>query len=926
MNPYLDAGLKSKVARRLFAMFMVAALIPVGGLSLFTYTEVSDTLIDLNYRRLQQDAKSIGMELIQQLLWHQQMLDDDAKHYAQVGAEALAAAGRRNEYRTIAVMPEAEQAALTAPQRKQLARPKGVLRFDARNEAEMIAVVPGSERLLKAEMKRAALWTSEFLSDRYCVLTLEWTLLYCTDNLSVPPPQKLDEALGRQNSGVFEWQTAGEAQLGAYWRAPLEASFALPGFVVVVSDPKRDVLALLNDFRQIFPAIVVLALALAAWLAIVQIRSQMQPLDRLEKGTRRLAQGDFGSRVEVAGNDEFASLAGSFNRMADSLDHKFNLLQALGELDRAILSASDIETVIRLLLENSPRATSCDECAVLRFDGEGNVMLWSIAEAAADAAPQVACLDVDAAPYRRSEESWRQADAALLAELGLHRFVERGATQALLFPARVGERIDSILLLAFRRAPPDRDEIVQSGRSLADRLSAAAFSLEWEDKLYHQAHYDALTDLPNRALLRDRVKQALLRGEREKLAVGLMLIDLDDFKNINDSLGHSAGDQLLVSCAKKLLAAARNTDTVARLGGDEFVVLVPDLHRHEAGSIVDRIANDICLELASGVEVGDRSISSTASIGIAIYPDNGKIAEDLLKNADAAMYESKRLRRGSYQFYSDEMNAEVAQRFQLAQDLRRALDQVEFRLVYQPKIDRATRCVTGGEALVRWVSPTRGFVSPGQFIPMVDELGLGDRMGTWVMREACKQMAAWDAQGCPPITISVNISPAQFSAESFVDDVRDALQDNNLEPWRLELEILESMAVGGSEGINDTLKVLRGIGVGIALDDFGTGYSSLVYLTQLSANVLKIDRGFIVNLMADERQQAIVHKIISLAQALDYKVVAEGVEEAEQVRLLAEMGCDVFQGYFFSKPIDPAAFVAFQRGSLAGAGVAAALQ
>jgi len=274
------------------------------------------------------------------------------------------------------------------------------------------------------------------------------------------------------------------------------------------------------------------------------------------------------------------------------------------------------------------------------------------------------------------------------------------------------------------------------------------------------------------------------------------------------------------------------------------------------------------------------------------------------------MYESKRGRRGGYHFYSSRMNAAIGARFELAQELREAMERQEFYLVYQPKVAVNSGRIIGAEALIRWASPGRGIVSPGRFIPIIDEMGLGVRLGEWVINTACAQMAAWDAQGHAPVPVSVNVSAAQFHSGEIVTQVRQALAQHALDAHRLELEILESMAVGDSANATATLSELRGIGVNIALDDFGTGYSSLVYLTQLPANVLKIDRGFIVNLLPDGRQQAIVERIISLAKVLHYTVVAEGVEDRGQSTLLAAMGCDVFQGNLFSKPVRAEEFVA----------------
>jgi len=924
MNWIRGFGLGSHVAQRLFVLFLLASLIPVGGLTYFAYTEVSHMLTELNYRRLQQDAKAGGMGIIQRLSWREQAL----KRLAERLTDREGSGGRVEIPQQIEGIPHLEIVGrevlgkLAPNQIEHLRRSGVVLRLTQGLEPFMLVAIPGSSRLIRARLEPDSLWREEDTANRYCVMTAGGAPLYCTVDLAAPSGQWL-AGLAGQNSGVFPWQVEGEDHIAAYWHARLQASFSNDGFIVVVSESKKDVLAILTRFRQTLPAIMVLALALAAWFSIAQIRRQMRPLERLEAGTRRLAHGDFASRVEVKGNDEFASLAESFNRMAESLNHKFHLLRALGELDRTILAVSEMDRVAAMLLAHVPLAVPCDGAGILRRDPKGETRLL-IADTGASSLETVEriCPEGSSMPDWSDDQPWFLLDLALPDNACMRYFADKGATVALVFPARSGERIESALILAYRQLPQDVGDMVQGGRSLADRLSAAESSIAWEDKLYRQAHYDALTNLPNRVMLRDRMEQALLRADREGLSVAAMLVDLDDFKQVNDSLGHNAGDRLLVSIAERLTSHARATDTVARLAGDEFVVLITDLQKDGAISVVDRIASKMSAELARPVDLANRCVSSPASIGIALYPDNAEGYEDLLMAADAAMYESKRSRRGGYRFYTDSMNVAVRERFDLAQELREAMDRKEFLLVYQPKIEAATGRVVGAEALVRWASPKRGLVSPMDFIPLVDEIGLQGRLGEWVLDTACAQAVAWESMGYASLSISVNVSPAQFHDGEIMVHVREALARHGLDSRHLELEVLESMAVSDYAGTTSILAALREMGVGVALDDFGTGYSSLVHLTRLPANVLKIDRGFIMALLSGSRQQAIVEGIISLAKALNYVVVAEGVEEVAQMKMLAAMGCDLFQGYLFSRPLSAKDFITFLDGAAAHTAIA----
>lgn len=931
MRTFLENTLRSRVARRLFILFLCAALLPTAGLALIAYQQVSDALIDLNYRRLQQDAKSLGMGVIQRLRWREESLRTQLAAMANDASETLGMpsdfAGENGRIGALTVIERQQLAELSSEQWVHLSKSNVLMQLTPDGVASMTMAIDGASRYVQAHLIGEAVWRDDDAGANYCILTRTGLRLFCSPGMPVPPADHWSADLHAQkNAGVFKWQVNGEDHLAAFWQIPLQASLAHEGLLVVVSDNRDDVLAVLGRFRQFFPAIVVLAMALAAGLAVSQIRRQMRPLVNLEKHTAQLAHGDFHSRIEVDGDDEFSRLAESFNHMSDRLNHKFHLLQSLGELDRAILTLSELDSVVRLLLLHVQGAVACDHAGVLCFDQDRNALYC------ADGAKPVvlershpifdggllfSMLDVD--------DSWLELDLAVPENRKLALLIGEKATWAFIFPARVEDRLDSALVLAYEQAPRETDVMVQAGRSLADRLVTAAINISWGDKLYHQANFDALTDLPNRTLLRDRVEQALLRAERENLALALIVIDLDRFKDINDSLGHAAGDALLVSCARRIRRIARHSDTVARLGGDEFIVVVSDLPRTGAAIVADRIAASLSTEIGLPVDLGTHRISAPASIGIALYPDNGADIHELMKNADAAMYESKRQHHGGYRFYSEEMNAEIKSRFEIMQDLRNALDNNEFFLVYQPKIDATTGRVVGAEALVRWASPRLGLVFPGQFIPMIDEIGLECRLGQWVIDTACAQAAEWIAQGSAPLPVSVNISPAHFQSREIVTQVCAALSRNNLAADLLELEILESSAMGDSDTTNGILSELRCMNVGIALDDFGTGYSSLVYLTKLPANVLKIDRGFILDLLTDSRKKAIVGQIISLAKVLNFKVVAEGVEDEAQVHVLTAMGCDIFQGYFFSKPLNPELFIKFRKGTeekLAGNSVA----
>ncbi len=903
--------LNSTVGRRLLLRFVLAALLPMGSVALFAYFQVGDMLVEVNYRRLQQDSRSLGMSFIENFNWRAHALRREAARLAPPNATAST---RLEGFTHCRVVEQPSRLDLTREQTHHLAQDGVILLLAGELAPAMLARIPGQQRLLLGQLDRPTLWRDEEAPEHYCVVGADFQPLYCTPGLASPRAESWPRLLAQRNLGVFPWRAweAGGSSdyLAAFWRARLQAPYAHPGIIVMVADSKQSVLKGLERFQLVFPAIVVAALALAMLLSINQIRRQMRPLERLTEGTRRLANGDFGATVPVGGDDEFGSLARSFNLMAGNLRRKFHLLHMLAELDRAILGASELNYLVHSLLGQIHLAIPCDRAGLVRIDAAGDSTFMAapgkvgVTRDTRMISSRIwECLSPD------TGQPWLQVSLDAASADSLRQLFDEPLREILLFPSRVNGRLDTLLVLAYATLPEDFADIVAAGRSVADRLAVAAANIAWEDKLYHQAHYDALTDLPNRTLLRDRVEQALARAVREHTSVALILLDLDNFKQVNDSLGHSAGDTLLIECAHRLNSHIRQSDTVARLGGDEFILLLPELARGGESGILEALARKLNETLATPMSIADRQVTTPASIGIALYPDNADNFEDLLKMADAAMYESKRQQPGGFRFYSANMNAEAQARFELAQDLRAAIGRDELLLYYQPKVELAGRRIVGAEALVRWNSPKRGLVPPDQFVPLLGGMGLDDWLSDWVLETACAQLAAWDRLGLPSLSVSVNISPATFQRGNLLRKVRDVLDSNGLAPQRLELEILETTAVTQSSEVRDTLAGLRAMGIDIALDDFGTGYSSLVYLIQVPANILKIDRVFIQNLDSDARQQAIVERIIALAKALGFSVVAEGVEKAAQMEQLAAMHCDLIQGYLISPPLPPDDFI-----------------
>ena len=421
-----------------------------------------------------------------------------------------------------------------------------------------------------------------------------------------------------------------------------------------------------------------------------------------------------------------------------------------------------------------------------------------------------------------------------------------------------------------------------------------------DDRVHHIAFHDDLTSLPNRLMLNQCLDRALSRHRRAGSKLAILFMDLDRFKVINDSLGHEVGDVMLRQVADRLRAQSREGDTIARMGGDEFVVLIEN---RDNLNDISACARRLIEELSAPYLLGKKDCHVTLSIGISVFPSDGSDSQALLKAADVAMYRAKELGRNNYQYYLPSMNVHTLERLELESDLRRALERGEFLLHYQPKVEIATGLITGTEALLRWAHPVRGLVSPLEFISLAEETGLIVPIGEWVLATACAQNKLWQDMGLTDLGVAVNLSARQFSDSKLLENLTRIIHASGLDPSSLELEITESAVMSHGEYAAGVLEQLKSIGVRIAIDDFGTGYSSLAYLKRFPIDTLKVDRSFIRDIPADSGDKKIARAIIAMAHALRLKVVAEGVENAEQLKFLRAQHCDAVQGYFLFRPL-----------------------
>jgi diguanylate cyclase (GGDEF)-like protein/PAS domain S-box-containing protein len=503
--------------------------------------------------------------------------------------------------------------------------------------------------------------------------------------------------------------------------------------------------------------------------------------------------------------------------------------------------------------------------------------------------------------------AWAQHEPLFVADVGKDQGFSRsdvalraGLRGAVAIPVKVGDRFGGVMELFSSEAIAGDEMLMNLLKGVSAQIGHFFTRKHAEDALRFVATHDSLTDLGNRAIFTEQLGHALARADRYKKGLAVLFVDIDRFKIVNDTLGHTAGDRMLQECARRLKDCLRGSDTVARLGGDEFVVMVEDFSGPRDAIAV---AQKILTSLSRPLVLEAQELNPSASIGIAIAPDDGADVEMLLKNADIAMYRAKEQGRNNYQFYSAQMNKHTFERLAMESSLRKATERGEFLLHYQPKLHLETGAISGVEALVRWRHPDMGMVPPVQFIPIAEETGLIGQIGEWVLRTACEQGRKWREAGLPAFRIAVNLSARQFAQKNLLADVARIMAETSIPADGLEFEITESLMMQNPEHATQTLHKLRGMGIHLSIDDFGTGYSSLGYLKRFPINCVKVDRSFIKDIPNDKDDMAITRGVIALGHSLRLKVVAEGVETKEQQDFLHENGCDEMQGYLFSKPL-----------------------
>jgi diguanylate cyclase (GGDEF)-like protein len=926
---------RSKVARRMLMFFMLSAFIPIVFLALLSYWESNRLLVKQAHTRLGADANIYQKSIYDRLLLVDQLLREAAQRFAMDDFSVTAEEHFGNRLRGLALALPAgdmvsifgeriEVAGLNISAARHLSKGEAMLNTQDKGQDSSILMLRTlypqelKKGLLVAEISPDYLWgdADMFAQDvNLCVLNENYVSLFCSLSLQTDAIEQAVRKTVHSIKGEFSWQEDQNSYLASYYEIFLEPKFFSSRWLVVAAQPEIDALGSMKTFNTIFWGSVTLAVLLIMLLSMIQIRRVLVPLEKLIDGTRRLGKNDFATKVDVVSPDEFGELAASFNVMSGRLGDQFETLTALSKIDREILSGVDIDKIAENVLMHLQKMMVANFACISVFDHDvpEQTRLYRIDENAKrlPVQHQVLTENIQQLLITNPNGVWTDSEP-VCQQLQIDQ-IKSDVQHLFMLPLNWKDQMVGFISLGFR-VPAAWQEELKRIQDYADRVAVALFTKNREAMLLRQARIDALTGLPNRFLFMEQLQKEIAQAQRVARKLAVLYIDLDRFKNINDSFGHTVGDKLLCEAGERLHQCVRESDTVARLGGDEFAIIINEL---DSAQHVITVAEQAIDELAKPFVIQGDENTVAASIGIAVYPHDGANIADLMRNSDIAMYRAKERSGSQYVFFEESMNAEVVRRTTVEQELRRAISEQQFVLNYQPQVDPKTDQVRGVEALVRWNHPERGIVSPGYFIAIAEDTGLIAEIGKIVLTEACAQYRLWRSQGIELEYVAVNVSVKQFRRPDFFQSVETVLCENAMPAHCLELEITESVVMDDAEAVLDMLHQLQHLGVQLSIDDFGTGYSSMSYLEKLPFDTLKIDMSFVRKIQDDGEGGAIAATIAAMAHALNKKVVAEGVETQAQLDFMRQHDCELIQGYFYSHPLPADELAAYVNKSVA---------
>lgn len=919
-----------RLSRQIFFSLLVTALAPTLVLSFFAYLTINDYFESNINRQVYSESRSLGLTLFDRL----ENMESNLNYLGKIVENET----REQDFDWLNKMFSSlyifEQGDvkellygdfytainLKESQRNHLQQRALLMLYSSGQQYQFLMVTPmnmAEERYLVGAIDNAYLWnltTKE--TDFFCAGTFPGQLLYCSGEEARHNKARLAELTSRQlkkQSDYYEIQFADRQYVGNDWPLFIQPQFGLKQINIYYFLPRKTAFLEYNFFSKVFPQTIAIILLIAYLLTSIQVRRSLDPLTKLTKGANDITEGRYGTQVEIKSNNEFETLGRAFNDMSNRVKEQHNELKTLARLDRLILSKPDTTYIVEVLLQYIPQVIRLQSLAIMVFDNSSIYMGTVYYHKQGSITLERTNLILGENEYEELEKTrdvLRKNDEDQHGYLGpLQQFDNQ---QFLITPIRSNENLIGAIMIGLSDEMADISYYKDNVLPLADRAAVAFSNANWEKKLFNQAHYDELTGLPNRFLFKDRFEQAIERAKRSDVQVSILFLDLDRFKSVNDSLGHEMGDLLLKEVGNRFLNCVRAYDSVARFGGDEFVIILSDVlpeHIYEQSALM---AERIIKSLEEPIVINEREFFVSPSIGIAIYPQDGRNYDEMLKRADTAMYQAKKQSSASYRFFENESNVEPLLKLELEVELRHALENSQFSLCYQPKIDLRSKRVTDVEALIRWHHAEKGTLMPDAFIPLAEETGIIADIGYWVLREACQQSKSWAEKGMQ-LNIAINISSVQLREQDFYENVVQIIEDTGVDPHMLEFEVTEPIYIDNPENTMRLLGNLRQFGISICMDDFGTGYSSLTYLQQMPVNKLKIDKVFIDKINKDNISCSIVKSIIMLAHSLELRVVAEGVETDEQYAYLGEVSCDEAQGYHICHALPADELIEFIR-------------
>ena len=864
--------LRSRVSRRIATLFLIAALIPTALLAVLTYGNITRVMEEQQHSELVETSRAYALAIFGRLVLAHTVIENMAQ-------DAEAKQSLPSAYLPVFESIEQVDTDRNALHPAQIPLLTIQPPTTTQERAAVFISEPVSSNdggILKARVSPNYLWGErDDASAAYniCVFS-EATRLHCEYPEEMPASASAQE--GR-------------------WDLFLKPKFRAGVWTVVATRRFPAANAALSDFFSVYILVAVSSVLLIMLLSLIQIRRTMVPLEKLIDGTKRIASGDY-REIIVRSKDEFGELTSAVNTMSNRIERQLTTLQTLSAIDKEMRERLDLNHLIAMVGTAMRRIVPGATLYVARHSSvEPDVGRLFIQ------ADEIAPVSESAIRISATEIAWLAQQTSGILNRPPSPFPRPDPDQKSWSIALQWQGSGCGMLTLMWQGQALSEQSITELIELANRIAVAIQMQDREQRLLYQARFDSLTGLLNRHGLEERIAQIM----QEDAPAAVLFVDIDRFKLVNDNFGHKTGDLLLQAFAARLVESAK-MGIAGRLGGDEFVLLLPGT---DCPDIVSAQARALMDTLTIPFIIASQQFLVKCSIGIALHPGVASDGLTLIERADIAMYRAKQSGRDGYRFYSESMSVENYWRLELEADLRLALKRDELLLHYQPKVNLESGAIVGAEALVRWTHPTLGLMPPVSFISLAEESGLIVPLGSWVIRTACAQNAAWRRKGLTSMRVAVNVSARQFVEPDFVDGVAAILMETGLPAEGLEIELTESMIMNDVDQAISILNALRDLGVMLSIDDFGTGYSSLAYLKRFPINVLKIDQSFVRGIADDNDDRLIIASIIGLAHNLQLQVVAEGVETAKQLKYLRQQGCDEIQGYYFSRPVEASQFL-----------------